>query len=235
MTDFEDRLRAAMESSVAAEYPPGDLIARVRRRHRRHTVRLGVAWATAAVAAAVLVPPARSALLTGGTARATAPASASATTQPGQYYGCAAQTYGALLPNWRQGAAHAGPLWIINAGIAPDFSFRNPNGMLKAVPLIVMLQGDTTVSVTPDAAGAPYLRFLPGFNNTDQYTLRDGQAGATFAGCSGPSSFYGNGFTEFYIGVIAAGPRCITMNVRTPTSRQPFRATLRFGHCGTGS
>jgi hypothetical protein len=235
MTGFEDRLRAAMESSVAAEYPPGDLIAQVRRRHRRHKVRLGVAWAAVAVAAAVVAPPARSALLAGGTTRAAPPASAPATTRPGQYYGCAAQTYGSLSPNWRQRAVQAGPLWIINAGIAPDFSFRNPNGTLKGVPLIVMLQGDTTASVTPTAAGEPYLRFLPGFNDTDQYTLRDGQAGATFAGCPAGSSIYGDGFTEFYIGVIVAGPRCITIDVRTPAGRQPFRATLRFGRCGTGA
>jgi hypothetical protein len=56
MTDFEDRLRAAMASSVAGEYPPADLVARVRRRHRRHNIRLGVAWAAAAVAVAAVIP-----------------------------------------------------------------------------------------------------------------------------------------------------------------------------------
>lgn len=233
MTEFEDRLRAAMESSVAAEHPAGDLIAQVRRRHRRHVARLGVAGAAAAVAVAALVPPVGSALLKGGNPGAVPPqpASSSAATRPGQYYGCDAQTYGSLTPDWRQGATHAGPLWIINAGISPDFRFHNPDGTLKAVPLIVMLQGDITVQVTPTAAGEPYFRFLPGFDATDRYTPRDGQARATFAGCSAQSSLYGNGFTEFYIGITVAGPRCITLDVRTPQSRQPVHATLRFGRC----
>jgi hypothetical protein len=233
MTDFEGRLRAAMESSVAAEYPSGNLVARVRRHHRRHLARAGVVWAAAAVAVAALLPSAGSALRGGGSARAvpTAPASSSATARPGQYYGCDAQTDGALAPDWRQGASHAGPLWIINAGIAPGFRFRNPDGTLKAVPLIVMLQGDTTVQVTPDAAAAPYFRFLPGFDDTGEYTLRAGETGATFGGCSAQSSRYGKGFTEFYIGVVVAGPRCVTLAVRTPQVRPPVRTTLRFGRC----
>jgi hypothetical protein len=235
MTEFEDRLRAAMESSVAAEHPAGDLITQVRRRHRRHVARLGAVWATAAVAVAALVPTAGSALLKGGNSGAgsPAPASSPATTRPGQYYGCDAQTYGSLVPDWRRKAVHAGPLWIINAGIAPGFRFRNPDGTLKAVPLIVMLQGDTTVQVTPTAVGEPYFRFLPGFNDTGRYTLRDGQAGATFTGCSAQSSRYGDGFTEFYIGVTVAGPRCITLEVRTPQNRQPAPMTLRFGRCAS--
>ncbi len=40
-----------------------------------------------------------------------------------------------------------------------------------------------------------------------------------------------DGFTEFHIGVIVAGPRCITLAVRTPPNRQPVRTTLRFGRC----
>ncbi len=234
MTDFEDRLRATMAASVAGEYPPGDLTAGVRRRHRRHNLRLGAAWAAVAVAAALVTPPARSVLLTGGTTRPASPAPGPAAT-PGEYYGCAAQTYGALAANWRQGAAHAGPLWIINAGTAPDFDFRNPDGTFKAVPLIMMLQGQVTVSVTPTASGEPYLRFLPGFNGTGQYTLREGHPGATFAGCPAASSIYGGGFTEFYVAVVVAGPRCISVDVRTPASRQPSRLTLRFGHCGPGA
>ena len=234
MTDFEDRLRAAMESSVAAEYPPRDLVAKIRRRRRRHAARLGVTWAAVAVAAVVLGPPAGSALMKGGTIRP-APTSSAATTRPGHYYGCSAQTNGSLSPDWRQEAEHAGPLWIINEGIAPDFSFRNPDGTLKAVPVIVMLRGETTASITPTAASEPYIRFLPGFNDTNQYTLRDGQASAIFAGCSAGSSLFGAGYTEFYVGVVVAGPRCITLDVRTPSSPQPVRVTLRFGRCSTGA
>src|SRR5690348_15862103 len=56
MTDFERRLRAAMESAVANQQPPRNLIQQVRRRHRRRTARVGVAGAAAAAAVAVLVP-----------------------------------------------------------------------------------------------------------------------------------------------------------------------------------
>ena len=69
MTGFENQLRAAMESSVAAEHPPANLVARVRRRHRRHLARLGAIGIAAVIAAIFAVPPARSALLGGATTR----------------------------------------------------------------------------------------------------------------------------------------------------------------------
>src|SRR5215472_14141055 len=56
MTDFERRLRAAMESAVAGEQPPRNLIQQVRRRHRWHTARIGAAGAAAVAVVAVLVP-----------------------------------------------------------------------------------------------------------------------------------------------------------------------------------
>src|SRR5436309_15965350 len=56
MTEFERRLQAAMESAVATEQPPRDLVQQVRRRHRRHTARAGVAGAAAVAVVAVLIP-----------------------------------------------------------------------------------------------------------------------------------------------------------------------------------
>lgn len=47
-------------------------------------------------------------------------------------------------------------------------------------------------------------------------------------------SLFGEGLTEYYMGVVVAGPRCITIDVRTPASRQPYQATVRFVHCSTG-
>ncbi len=132
-------------------------------------------------------------------------------------------------------STQAGPIWFINKGIAPSFRFHNPGGTLKAVPVIVMLRDNSTARVQPSGTEKRYFRFLPGFNGTDRYTLRDGQATATFAGCSNQNSMYGNGFTEFYLGVIVAGPRCITLDVRTPGRRVPIPATLTFGKCGTSN
>lgn len=233
MTDFENQLRAAMQSSVAAEHPPANLAAQVRRRHRRHLARLGAIGIAVVTAAAVAVSPARSALLKDVTTRAEAPASV--TMPRGQVYGCDSQTYGALQPDWRRFAIRTGPLWIINRGIAPDFGFRNPDGTLKAVPLIVLLQDNMTVSVEPTAAGRPYFRFLPGFNATDEYTLNDGLPSATLTACSASAAMFGEGLTEYYLGVIVAGPRCITLSVQTSASQPLRRATLQFGRCTTGS
>jgi hypothetical protein len=238
MTDFEERLRTAMESSVAGQQPPGNLAGKIRRRHRRHLARVALAGIAVPVAAVAAVPPTRAALLGGGGAARIvspvpdAPARAARPRPHGQYYGCDSQTYGNLGPQWRKGSTQAGPIWFINKGIAPSFRFHNPDGTLKAVPLIVMLRDNSTAWVQPSGTGKQYFRFLPGFNGTDRYTLRDGKARATFAGCSEQNSMYGNGFTEFYLGIIVAGPRCITLDVRTPGSRLPIPATLTFGKCG---
>ncbi len=240
MTDFEGQLRAAMESAVAREQPPGNLVERVRRRHRRHAARVAVAAVAVVAALLAAVSPTRAALL-GATTRSTSsgpdrpgPVPRSAPVPPAaQYYGCDAQTYGGLWAQWRRGAAQAGPLWFINAGIAPDFNFYNSDGTLKAVPIIVMVRDNAIAHVQPTGAGQRYFRFLPGFNSTDHYTLRDGQAGATFAGCSDQNSIYGAGLTQFYIGILVAGPRCVTLEVRTRASKRPIPVTLSFGTCTT--
>lgn len=227
MTDFENQLRAAMESSVAAEHPPANLVARVRRRHRWHLARLGAIGIAAVIAAVLAVSPARSVLLRGVPTR---PA-ASAVLPRGQVYDCDAQTDGALQPDWRSFAVQDGPLWIINRGIAPNFDFHNPDGTLKAVPLIVLVQDNATVSVEPTAPGQRYIRFLPSVGSTDEYTMSDGRPAATFTGCSAQTALFGEGLTEYYIGVVVAGPRCITIDVRTSASQPPYRATLQFGTC----
>lgn len=133
----------------------------------------------------------------------------------------------------RQDAEHAGPIWFLNNGIAPGFGFRNPDGTFKAVPIIVLLRNNTTVWVKPEGGQGQHFRFLPGFRNDGRYALRDGKAEATFTACSRRATMYGNGFTEYYIGIIVAGPRCITLDVRTPGAAQPARTTLRFGKCTT--
>jgi hypothetical protein len=241
MTDFEARLRAAMESSVAGEQPPAKLVQRVRRRHRRHIARVAATGIVVMAAVLVAVPLAGAAPLGGGiTARTAAPAPDAHALTPspaarGQYYGCTSQTYGDLGPQWRRGSTQAGPLWFINKGIAPNFSFYNRNGTLRPIPIIVLVRDNSIAWVQPSGAGKQYFRFLPGLTNTNQYALRDGKGEATFAGCSDHNSMYGRGLTEFYIGVIVRGPRCITLDVRTTAATQPIPARLTFGKCGTGN
>jgi hypothetical protein len=56
MADLERRLRDAMESAVATEQPPGNLIELVRRRHRRHVLRASVAGVASLAVVAILIP-----------------------------------------------------------------------------------------------------------------------------------------------------------------------------------
>ena len=62
--------------------------------------------------------------------------------------------------------------------------------------------------------------------------MSDGLPTATFTGCSTRTALFGEGLTEYFIGVVVAGPRCITIDVRTLASQPPYRATLQFGTCG---
>lgn len=235
MTDFEDQLRAAMNAAVASRQPPPGLVALVRRRRRRHIARVAVTSAAVVLAAAVAIPPARSALLDRGAGSAMSPAlPAPGSFGDGQFYGCGAQTFGGLGPGWQQGATHAGPIWIISNGIAPDFRFVNPDGTLKAVPLIVLVRDNTTVWLRPEGTQRGSLRFLARFTSTNRYTLRDGATDAIFTSCSAKAAMFGSGLTEYYIGVIVTGPRCIPVDVRASATGKSVRSSLRFGSCTSG-
>jgi hypothetical protein len=238
MNGFEDRLRAAMESSVAGEPPPGGLLEGIRRRHRRHLARVAIAWAAVLLAGVVAIPPSRAALLGHGTSPAGSPAAPGPASQPapavrGQSYSCTSAGAGSLGPHWRQDAVHAGSVWFIDNGIRPGFRFRTKGGMLKAVPIIVAVPNDTTAYVKPVGSRARQFRFLPGFSRTNRYTLRDGKTEATFTGCPGPAGGGAGvaGFTAYWVGTLVAGPRCVTLGVQTPDSTAPARTTLRFGTC----
>ena len=238
MNGFEDRLRAAMESSVAGELPPGGLMDQVRRRHRRHLARVAVAWAAVLLAGVVAIPPGRAALLGHGMSPAGSPTAPGPAPQPapavrGQSYSCTSAGAGSLGRHWRQDAVHAGPVWFINDGTSPGFRFRTKGGKLKAVPIIVAVPDNTTAYVKPVGSQARHFRFLPGFSRTNRYTLQDGKTEATFTGCPGPAGSGAgiDGFTAYWVGTLVAGPRCITLGVQTPGRPAPVRTTLRFGTC----
>jgi hypothetical protein len=238
MSGFEDRLRAAMESSVAGEHAPAGLLEGIRRRHRRHLARVAVAWAALLLAGVAAIPPSRAALLGHGALPVRSPATLGpvprrAPAVRGQSYSCTSGGAGSLGPHWRQDAAHAGPVWFINDAISPGFRFRTKDGMLKAVPIIVAVPNGTTAYVKPVGSQARQFRFLPGFNRANRYTLHDGKTEATFTGCPGPSGSGAglDGFTAYWVGTLVAGPRCITLGVQAPGTAHVTRATLRFGRC----
>jgi hypothetical protein len=58
---------------------------------------------------------------------------------------------------------------------------------------------------------------------------------ANFTACSAHAALFGAGLTEYYLGVIVAAPRCITLDVRTSASQPPDRAALQFGRCTIGN
>jgi hypothetical protein len=125
-------------------------------------------------------------------------------------------------------------MWMISGGIARSFRFARSDGTFKAVPLIVLVRDNTTVWVTPQVPGGQSFRFLPGFDTTNKYTLRDGATDATFTSCPPRAALFGSGLTEYYIGVIVRGPGCIPMDVRTSAAGTPVRANLRLGRCTSG-
>jgi hypothetical protein len=65
VNEFEQRLAAALREAVAEARPPGRLTELIRRRNRRHRIRVGAVSLTAVAAIALAVPLAAPAL-TGG-------------------------------------------------------------------------------------------------------------------------------------------------------------------------
>jgi hypothetical protein len=113
MTDLERRLRAALRA--ATEPAPQGLFAAVMRRHRRHQVRVGASVLAAAIAVALAIPPAVSALRTGHIAGGPPTSQGSSPPAGREQHAVAAHgtvlngcsgdaNAGALGRNWRSGA-----------------------------------------------------------------------------------------------------------------------------------
>ncbi len=120
MTDFERRLRAAM--SGAASPPPAGLMAGIRRRHRRHLIRVVAGFAAVVAVLALAAPPAAHALrsaLTGPGHSAGGPASGSS---------CPAK-----LPANTVCARYVGPGAVASPQVCPVFC-GPPASSAKAAP-----------------------------------------------------------------------------------------------------
>jgi hypothetical protein len=237
MTDLERRLRAALRA--ASEPAPQGLFAAVMRRHRRHQVRVGASVLAAAIAVALAIPPAVSALRTGHIAGGPPTSQGSSPPAGREQHAVAAHgtvlngcsgdaNAGALGRNWRSGAWHAaGPLWLIDAG--------HSSGRIRLYVAIAVLSG-----IRPGSAVV--VRVAPGWQHdlrllygpSDSMTPRTehltrlaghGEMGVTFEACVEPT----DGITNYYGGYLVRGKRCVPVRVSAPGLKNPV--TIRLGAC----
>jgi hypothetical protein len=242
MSDFERRLRAALQG--ATEPAPPGLLAAVMRRHRRHRLRVGAGVLAVAAAVALAVPPVSAALR--GTGRSTGPAPAaspSRTSRPAAaprtvLAGCGSANSGAIGSHWRAGATHAaGPLWFIDGGHSPGPQRAGSIRLYVAIAVLEGLKPGTAVLLRVAPGWQRDLRFL--YGPSDAMTPRTqhltrlaghGELGVNFISCSPaeqivPSRHY----TDYYGGYLVRGARCVPVLVRLPG--RTHLVTIRLGAC----
>lgn len=256
MNDLERRLRAAM-SAVAGAPPPPGLLAGIRRRHRRHLIRVGAGCLAVVAALALAAPPLAHALRYAGHG---VPPPVSGPHHPSPSAGTSAPTQvcpvfcgppasparaapGTMLRNCQSGnggeqeiagyrarSVRAGPVWFIGArrpGYWPA-SHQLRHGQVDAVGVPVAVRAGATAVVRVAPAAQARFRFLRSFNDANRYTMRAGESGVTFAAC--PASYEGP-LTVFWIGYVNAGLSCVPFQVSVPGER-PARVALSV-HGGT--
>jgi hypothetical protein len=231
MGDSEQELREAMVAAVAGEQPPDNLIEVIRRRHRRHVVRLTAFGAAAIVAVLYIASAAATAShdRTGPGVRPSSPPSA----VPGtELLTCRDAVNGDLGPaaEWHKRSVRAGPLWFVGARdrASDGRSGRLPDFYRQGWEMAFVVDPGTTVSVTVPAQERPYIWFASGPGP-------GGLQGVTFVSCPavpvppGTTVVNPGGTSQFGVGIKVTAPRCITFDVWTSASTRPIEVTLSFG------
>jgi hypothetical protein len=246
MTDFERRLRAAM--TAAAEPPPAGLLEGIRRRHRRHRLRVGTACLATVAAAGIAVPLVTTGILAGPAATtATSPAARPGT--PAAAAGtvrrdCQSSNGGTVSSNWQADSVHAGPVWFIfmRPKNTASSSQRLAAGKLTSSAMAIAISNGRMAVVTAAPATKGRYRFLAHFNDDGSpYTLAEGAPGLTLAGCpvspigTGIPASNAPGLTMFWEGYVTDLRGCIPLEVRTSTASQPIRVILPSPDGGCGS
>jgi hypothetical protein len=229
MDELERWLRSTMQSAV--QDPPRNVLTGVWRRRRTHLRRVGASGAAALAAIAIAVPfvltSTTSSLRTG-----TAVSQATPDAAPGTEllncgtYGDHGISGGELDAHWKAGSIQAGPVWLVYARDgAWRSSQRLPDGSLRAVAgVIVAVSNGRTAAITTAQHGR--FRFITSKSASGTYTLRDGVAGITLAGCHsyrvprGIPEAYAAGLTLFYLplGYVTDLTGCVPVQIRTPPS-----------------
>jgi hypothetical protein len=247
VTDFERRLRTAM--AAAAEPPPTGLLDGIRRRHRRHRLRVGTACLAAVAVAGITVPLATRGIPAGPAATTTSsPAARPGTPAPVTgtvLRDCQSNNNGTVSANWQADSVHAGPVWFIfmRPKNPAASSQRLITGKLTASAMAIAISNGRTAVVTAAPATKGRYRFLAHFNNDGSpYTLAEGAPGLNLVGCPVspigtriPAS-YAPGLTMFWEGYVTDLRGCIPLEVRTAPASQPIRVILPVapgGGCGS--
>ena len=238
MTEMERRLRAAMHAAVADEQPPANLLQRIRARRKRHRATVAVACVAVVAAGALLMSPAGSALRGGlAPARPSASVPAPRAARGTVLESCSRQIDVLNGPDRGQ-SIRVGPLLLVglrqDVGIQPDRGYGIGG-------LEVAIRDNAWARVSVANGARLYFRFLFGRSDfvdgvNGRYTIKDGEPGVTFAGCSADAA--GNsppGYTLYggYF-LVSKPPRCVSLEVWTTASDRPARVTFAAGRtvCG---
>lgn len=243
----------------SAERWPGSLIEGIRRRHRRHVRRVAAGSVAAAVAVLLATPPVMQAFRVGQTktgqsaaSRAPTPRSSAPATTPSPVAargttlrGCDSANWGQLSRNWRSGSMVAGPLWFVYdapPGYVQLGDSHSRTGTVQAGGkprvgvMVIEVSFGSTVVMKVDPASVSYFRFVPYFDQTGGYSLRDGVTGLTLASCPRGTPAGPNGLvTDYYLGfLLLPGDRAL-VNIWPTASARPIRVTFtcQVRGCGT--
>lgn len=248
MTEFEDRLRAAM--AAAAGPPPAGLLDGIRRRHRRHVRRVTracvavVAFGLAGtlVSRGVLASPGGGGPAPAGpagTGQASVPPASTASPAPAApgtvLRDCQSANPGTLGPDWKAQSVHAGPVWFI---YARPGSIRSPghppaSGKVRVNAMIIAVSNAHSAVVTGIPGLGGRLRFLANVSAGQRASLAQGAPGLTLAGCPAAApgvarvpAAYAPGLTMFWEGYVTDLRGCLPLQVRTMPAGPPVRVTV---------
>jgi len=128
------------------------------------------------------------------------------------------------IVGYRAQSVRAGPVWFVWARDKGYWPASRPlsGGQVQAVGVPVAVEAGATAVVRVAPAAQSRFRFLAGFNDSNRYSLRDGEPGVTFAAC--PASYLGP-VTVFWVGYLNGGLGCVPLQVSVAGQR-PIRVTL---------
>lgn len=188
----------------------------------------------ARVSAAIVV--AIAALMVGCTSSA-APTSQHPPTARSFLRECSTAVYGSLgrFARWSRSSIIMGPIgfvWIRQAGPVPRSRFSRP----QAVKVLALVKQGRSAVVTVPRSERRHVSLLfdpTGFTG-GPYRVSDGESSVAFRPCPGESDSWREA-TQFNGGIIVAGARCVTLDVR-PQGSPPRRLRSPFGRgtCRSG-